>query len=405
MPHHTLVKPRRHKCEHPGCNRSYIRREHLFRHARDHANRRPFTCNQCPSKFNRRDTLNRHITLNHEGSAHNPEPSDSDDQDVAGGGITAVLEIPPLTLTSHALDLDFSSSPATKLPQSPKYRQLQDLYFSDLHPHWPILHRHTFLNTPQPPGLVQIVAIAGLWILNDVESRAQARQYHNWLLGYMEKRLFSFETDPHRPQAPRPEYLPDLQTLLLTLIFAAYRGTECIPLALICSKFLIDVFQGVGVYEQQRIDNELLPNTGVKSWIIREQYQRLALVHYKLHLYFNSLVAVKFPVFRPSQFLTPQMMKVRIPCSLQLWDSSTVTSYPKGGKPPDNGLQVEDLFSSNTAAAMSSYKRLSEVVAWDFSLGMALGCLLTRQPNESEKALTDRISPFMFLHLAGLSDA
>jgi len=54
---------------------------------------------------------------------------------------------------------------------------------------------------------------------------------------------------------------------------------------------------------------------------------------------------------------------------------------------------------------MDSYKRVSEVVAWDFSLGMALGCLLTRQPNESEKASTDRIGPFMFLHLKGLSDA
>lgn len=98
------------------------------------------------------------------------------------------------------------------------------------------------------------------------------------------------------------------------------------------------------------------------------------------------------------------MMKVRIPCSLQLWDSSTATSSLKGRKSPEEDiLQVESLFSGNTA--MDSYKRVSEVVAWDFSLGMALGCLLTRQPNESEKASTDRIGPFMFLHLKGLSDA
>ncbi|KAI1630703.1 hypothetical protein F4809DRAFT_635655 [Biscogniauxia mediterranea] len=405
MPRHTLAKPRRHKCEHPGCSRSYIRREHLLRHARDHANRRPFTCSHCPSRFNRRDTLNRHITLNHEGSAHNPEPNNSDDQDVAGGGITAILEeVPPRNLTSHVLDLDFSSSPATQLLQSPKCRHLQNLYFSELHPHWPILHRHAFLNTPQPSELSQIVLVAGLWMSNDVESRAQARLYHNWLLAYIEKRLFHLETDPHRPQAPRPEFLPGLQTLLLTLILAAYRGTECIPLALIYNKLLVDIFKGTGVYEQQRIDDEPFSNTGIESWILREQYQRLALVHYKLHLYFNSLVAVKFPIFRPSQFLTPQMMKVRIPCSLELWDSSTVTSSLKGGKSPEEDwIQVESLFSGNTAT--DSYKRVSEVVAWDFSLGMALGCLLTRQPNESEKASIDRIGPFMFLHLKGLSDA
>ncbi|KAI5917504.1 hypothetical protein F4810DRAFT_696182 [Camillea tinctor] len=402
MPCHTLEKPTRHKCEHPGCTRSYIRREHLFRHARDHANRRPFACRHCSSKFNRKDTLNRHITLNHGGSANNSKSNISDDQDATSESISDMLdEATPQLFTSQVMDLDFSSSPAIHLVQSPNNRQLKKLFFNELHPHWPILHRHTFLTTPQPSGLVQIVLIAGLWLSNDSEAKAQARLYHNWLLNYIEKRLFEIGRDSHRPQSPRPEFLPDLQALLLALILAAYRETECIPLALICNKLLIDIFGGAGVYDQARIDNEEYSNKGIECWIIREQYQRLALIHYKLHLYFNSLVAIKFPIFRPSQFLTPQMMNIRIPCSLQFWDASTMASTPNGEQSYDSVLQVCNLFSSETTT--SSYKRLSEVVAWDFSLGMALGCLLTRQPSESEKAITDRIAPFMFLHLMHIS--
>jgi hypothetical protein len=181
----------------------------------------------------------------------------------------------------------------------------------------------------------------------------------------------------------------------------------------VTNKCLIDVFKQAGVYDQQRIDARQRRKTGIQGWLAREQYQRwvptldssliyrlsdsnsLALCQYKLHLHFTCLLVTHFNNFRPSQFLTPEMINVRIPSLESIWDGS-VPTWSNTTLAEDATL-VGVLFQSETEA--TRYKNIASIVAWDFSLGMALGCLLTRQPGESDVALFQRMSPCLLVHL------
>ncbi|KAF6826510.1 C2H2 type zinc finger domain protein [Colletotrichum plurivorum] len=50
-------------CDHEGCGRSYLRKEHLTRHKKEHAPTPSFSCPSCGTKFTRGDTLRRHMVL------------------------------------------------------------------------------------------------------------------------------------------------------------------------------------------------------------------------------------------------------------------------------------------------------------------------------------------------------
>jgi hypothetical protein len=56
---------------------------------------------------------------------------------------------------------------------------LEQLYFSKLHLHWPILHQNTFQSVAQPEQLVQAVLVAGLWMTGTAKARQQAEFHHD----------------------------------------------------------------------------------------------------------------------------------------------------------------------------------------------------------------------------------
>jgi hypothetical protein len=91
--------------------------------------------------------------------------------------------------TAQTGHLDLSSHSSAQLLQAANRAQLQELYFSEFHPHWPLLHKDTFQSTPQPPGLVQVVLLIGLWMVNTDEARTQAASYHDTLLRDLESHL------------------------------------------------------------------------------------------------------------------------------------------------------------------------------------------------------------------------
>ncbi|KAG5361555.1 hypothetical protein CJU90_2943 [Yarrowia sp. C11] len=58
---------RKFKCKHPGCEKTFNRRDYLIRHSANHLDTLPFQCQQCPMKFARADLLQKHLnTRSHE---------------------------------------------------------------------------------------------------------------------------------------------------------------------------------------------------------------------------------------------------------------------------------------------------------------------------------------------------
>ncbi|KAK5121465.1 hypothetical protein LTR85_005298 [Meristemomyces frigidus] len=62
METHDPHRNQTHTCEHPGCDRSFVRRTDLLRHEQSvHLKARNFPCPLCNSSFARKDTLRRHV--------------------------------------------------------------------------------------------------------------------------------------------------------------------------------------------------------------------------------------------------------------------------------------------------------------------------------------------------------
>lgn len=76
-----------------------------------------------------------------------------------------------------------------QLLQSSSRNELEASYFLHFHPHWPLLHKKTFLHSEHPPELTAAVLAAGLWVLDTPETRDQARFYHDALLKVLDHQL------------------------------------------------------------------------------------------------------------------------------------------------------------------------------------------------------------------------
>ncbi|ENH69295.1 hypothetical protein FOC1_g10004833 [Fusarium oxysporum f. sp. cubense race 1] len=276
-----------------------------------------------------------------------------------------------------------------QLLQSSSRNELEASYFLHFHPHWPLLHKRAFLQSEHPPELTAAVLTAGLWVLDTPETKDKARFYHDALLKVIDNQLFKIRQPVTDSPEPRPEFLAPFQVLLIALILCTYRGVERFPSALFNSKHLWRLFQSMGVYDQKAIDYQN------SSPIIRECYQRLALLHFKVHVHLNSILMRHFPQFKTFDYLTPSMLKVRIPSPGSYWDRGDA-ALPRQGQEAE---MVTDLL-----ALCTKFTLLSDLVAWDFTLGMVIGCYLVRPAEESHCELIKRLDPFLFIHLTSFKD-
>ena len=135
------------------------------------------------------DLLNRHVVKSHSTSQSNPGLSRSASflNSNPRKGIGKLVEgdddaEPDRECRQFALRRLADSiliSLGAELTQAPNRRLLEQLYFRELHPHWPILHQNTFQSKTQPEELVQAVLVAGLWMTDTAETRQLAEFHHD----------------------------------------------------------------------------------------------------------------------------------------------------------------------------------------------------------------------------------
>ncbi|KAI1260052.1 hypothetical protein F5Y18DRAFT_407283 [Xylariaceae sp. FL1019] len=380
-------------CHHPGCTRSYQRREHLLRHHKAHADLRPFACQICPAAFNRKDLLNRHVALSHNAPRRrqprasrksNPELAieKGANEDCTTEPDIQVKQVTPRLGDSLLIEL------GEEIVHASNRRLLEQLYFSHFHPHWPILHQYTFQNAAPPDELRHAVLVAGLWTIDTAEARQLAESCHDMLADRLCKFVYNNQ-NRELLTAPRPEYLSLFQTLMIASVLATYRGARAFPSSIPVHKRLAQLFRDAGVLDQRRIDAE----NPVGS-IVREQYQRLALVIFKVFIHLNALLMVHLPMWPLLDHLDPSALSVRVPSSQKAWDANTSGDLQE---PDDRSITVGGLFLGE--ADSQTYQTLTSISAWDFSTGMIMGCLFNKQPEESLFETMHRVTPFLFFHL------
>lgn len=117
-----------------------------------------------------------------------------------------------------------------------------------------------------------------------------------------------------------------------------------------------------------------------------------------MQLHLNSEAMHYFPRSKLPEYMSPQMLDIRVPCSKYAWDAKDclVTASNK-----DVPLKISDLFIGSPTK--HTPESLSDVIACDFTAGMALGCFYTRGSDESYHSLLLRIRPFLSRETRGFS--
>lgn len=188
------------------------------------------------------------------------------------------------------------------------------------------------------------------------------------------------------------------------IILTTYRGADYCPPGIICHKELFELFARYGVYDQKKIDmvtsnpinrevyQRYVERHFRRTGLLADRSNRLALVHFKVHVHLNYVMVTEYTKFKPLGFFDPQILQVRAPAPSHIWDSSVIvwSDY-------EVRTVVGSLFETNADSSRGT--ELSSVVAWDFTVGMALGCCLSSPTGESYPALLQRIGPFLFSHL------
>ncbi|KAJ5688432.1 hypothetical protein N7536_011051 [Penicillium majusculum] len=192
------------QCQVPGCTSTYRRKEHLRRHEAQHRGSHLRTCSICDRVFSRSDSLRRHIRRDHEDPRRSLVRATqacircrttkarcqggSPCTECSSKGHLCLFD-DPVHLEPAQPDLeeelreygsgdDRINTPIGHIAQVDHYIHL---YFTHLHQHWPILHRHTFSVADEPQLLLQAVIMIGLWVSGSPAAQEGARNLHSKL--------------------------------------------------------------------------------------------------------------------------------------------------------------------------------------------------------------------------------
>ncbi|KAL4879223.1 hypothetical protein BJY04DRAFT_194064 [Aspergillus karnatakaensis] len=190
------------RCQFPGCNASYRRKAHLNRHERSsHIKQQVFSCSNCGHRFQRSDTLRRHIRKAHKIL----EPLSRARRACIGchasktrceGGIPCeecVRRNIRCTFQEQAPILEERgipspmplSQPITREESNSNYWEKKakwiNLYFETFHPRWPFIHRGTFDMRQENPLLLQSIIAIGMWSSGEQSAQSAAVELYDKL--------------------------------------------------------------------------------------------------------------------------------------------------------------------------------------------------------------------------------
>lgn len=353
-------------------------------------------------------------------TSSDPSVQIADQQHMASmAGYPQFIPLPP--------DLETQMQPPLAAPTPPpppnalqdlRNQQLAETYFTVFHPHWPIIHRGTFMSNQQPELLTRAVMIIGLFFQGSAEARALAVQHHRKLLKEAQDKvvILSKKTRQSFLSSPSAALLPHLQGILLAMILPTYLRDRTIDVTLAMSPVLTTVLAACGAHDQRRIDAaNPLDRDSTAPWLMRESYQRLALLHYKLHLFASAVFVSIIPWNRIDRSLTPEMLHVRTPFSRHWWEKLPVTWDPSavppfadggggggGGGGDGQGQQGRDDDSfvlvsaiANRARAAGTTEGLLPLFAWDRDFALAMGCWCTKPEAERDDHFVARLRPYL----------
>ncbi|RAH47520.1 uncharacterized protein BO95DRAFT_461900 [Aspergillus brunneoviolaceus CBS 621.78] len=243
--------PESFSCSHPGCGRTYRRKEHLTRHLASHLQPSAAACPFCDKTFSRNDTLRHHVRYNHRDKKLNPSRAlkacdycrsrrtrcdgSAPCTPCQQRGIQCSLQShqsirPELEYDNSIPKYSSASAEASEIsipPQDPPVpgqgpidiNPYLEAYFSKFHPIWPFVHRATFYMVHEPPFLLQSITMIGLWVTEDTKSQHAAVELHERLsLSIYEQRAKWQTPDPSPNHQSWP--IATYQGILLNIIFA-----------------------------------------------------------------------------------------------------------------------------------------------------------------------------------------
>ncbi|KAJ3539543.1 hypothetical protein NM208_g5438 [Fusarium decemcellulare] len=387
-------------CQHRGCSKSYLRKEHLNRHEKTHR------CSALPmsplrlvfqekvclryvtsswkaiSYTSTSDILSRHIALSH-GQCHNQEQ-----QEPAGASedATAILEQTQVENPTPLEDGRASSSTSTAIDDRDNLQDtLIEAYSRRFHSHWPILDRRTLRIPSQLPELTEAVQVAGLMMEGDPMREKEIKARHEAMLQFVNRNLFDDIQQNVEYLRPRPDHLPWFQALFIPIALCTYRGREYFAPLMMNTKHLYRLCNSAGLYSQRSIE------ASSASVTIQQQFQVLALLTFKLFLHVNGVIATHFPQFKYFEYFDPRVLDVSTPRNANEREFTTSQTQTKSSS------TIANLF--RTESTIPKAHLISRLVAWDLSLGLSLGCFMARDCNEDYPALMKRVGPYLFWHL------
>ncbi|KAL4876769.1 hypothetical protein BJY04DRAFT_231378 [Aspergillus karnatakaensis] len=224
-------------CHFPGCTATYRRKEHLTRHAAQHAETESFQCPRCDKQFKRSDTLRRHLRQGH--GINEPTVRIRACQSCRELKTRCYGRFPCTecsrrqTQCSAPGDAPPHPNPVSKRQIYPRFNQTPteqraiETYFELFDPHWTFIHRGTLTQHADTPLVVQSVVVIGLWLSGEDAARSAARQLHGVLGSAILQQRSKWEciSPPECPGTckwPIPLY----QSILLHILFFAISNDD-----------------------------------------------------------------------------------------------------------------------------------------------------------------------------------
>ncbi|KAI0518159.1 hypothetical protein F5B22DRAFT_599909 [Xylaria bambusicola] len=230
-PSGSMALTKRFECEVPGCGKVFRRKEHLTRHLKSHDTQLQYACHICGRRYARSDVLKRHVEFHPQyykpkrefiactrcresktkcDEEHPCRPCSRRDLECVRLGRSKIIvsskdvasELPPEVSDPPSNQAQVLQVPTVQEPANMGRRL--DVYFTKIHPSWPILQSSTIMPESTGPLVTSIMALV------------------SWLEGAQDhSTLFNQALDEiEKTKSGRNPSLPVLQATVLCLLYA-----------------------------------------------------------------------------------------------------------------------------------------------------------------------------------------